>query len=303
MPLSLRQLRAFLAVAEAESFTGAAERMNLTQSAVSMLVRQMEEDLRLPLFVRSGRGATLTEFGASIRPTAARVLADVDNIADAAADLRSLQRGQLRIAVPQLLGTCWLPDVLTRFRAAYPEVQVSVLEAAGDTVTDAVAQGEVEIGIGPERPIASGVSADFLWTVPMQLVVPASAAAEVGQAHSARDLRQMQWINYSDEYTAMLHRVLLGSPESARPQDMRVLGLMSAMAMIGRGTYVTVAPAYASLFADAFGVRFLPLEGPASRRRFLSYARARHDLSPAAAAFLEMARDAGPVGSDRDPEG
>ena len=300
MPLSLRQLRAFLAVAEAESFTAAAEQLNLTQSAVSMLVRQLEADLKIPLFTRSGRGAELTEFGASIRPTASRVLSDVGNIADAAADLRSLQRGHLRLAIPQVLGCCWLPEVLGAFREAFPDVEVSVYEAAGDGVTDLVEQGDVEIGIGPERPLGGGVVGDVLWHVPMQLVVPAGADLPAGRAPSARDLRRMLWINYSDEFSGMINRTLLGAPDTPRPQDMRVLGLMSAMAMIGRGTYVTVAPAYAGLFAGVFGVRFLPLEGPASLRRFLYYVRARHDLSPAAEMFLDMARRAGPQGAQRE---
>ncbi|WP_010140107.1 LysR family transcriptional regulator [Oceanicola sp. S124] len=301
MPLSLRQIRAFLAVAEAESFTAAAEQLNLTQSAVSMLVRQLEADLKIPLFERSGRGAHLTEFGASIRPTALRVLSDVGNIADAAADLRSLQRGHLRVAIPQVLGCCWLPEVLGAFREAFPDVEVSIHEASGDGVTELVETGAVEIGIGPERPLVAGVVGDVLWHVPMQLVVAADAPGmQPGRAPSARDLRRMLWISYSDEFSGIINRTLLGEPETPRPQDMRVLGLMSAMAMIGRSRYVTVAPAYAGLFADVFGVRFLPLEGPANQRRFLYYVRARHDLSPAAEMFLTMAREAGPKGALRE---
>lgn len=295
MTISLRQLRAFIAVADAESFTGAADHLNLTQSAVSMLIRQLEEDLRVPLFVRSGRGAHLTEFGTHIRPTAMRVLSDVQNISDAAADLRSLQRGHLRIAVPQMLGCCWLPELLGAFRKQYPGVEVSVSETAGDGVTPLVIQGEAEIGIGPERALVSGISAEFMWDVPMRLVVSRkSRLAEGAHPPALADLEQSRWINYSDDFAEMLHRTLLGNPGAPRSQDIRVLGLMSAMAIIGRENYVTVAPAYASVFADVFDVQFLPLEGPASRRRFLQYIRAGHDLSPAASAFLDMARRVSP---------
>ncbi|MGE4325817.1 MAG: LysR family transcriptional regulator [Pseudodonghicola sp.] len=296
MPVSLRQLRAFRAVAEAASFTGAAERLNLTQAAVSMLIRQFEEELSVPLFVRTGRGARLTEFGTEIRPTVMRVLSDVQNINDAAADLRSLQRGHLRVAVPQMLGCCWLPGVLGAFRALYPDVEVSVMETAGDGVIEMVARGDAEIGIGPERPLINGVSAEFLWEVPMRLVV--RAGSRLGQAPALEDLEQSRWINYSDDFSEMLHRTLLGNRSMPAAQDMRVTGLMSAMAMIGTRDFVTVAPAYAGIFADVFGLRFLSFEGAASRRRFLQYLRARHDLSPAAEAFLALARDAAPGGED-----
>lgn len=302
MPVSLRQLRAFRAVADAASFTGAAEQLNLTQSAVSMLIRQFEEELSVPLFVRTGRGARLTEFGAQIRPTVMRVLSDVQNIGDAAADLRSLQRGHLRVAVPQMLGCCWLPGVLGQFRAIYPDVEVSVLETAGDGVIEVVARGEAEIGIGPERPLVSGVSAAFLWEVPMQLVVSAcSKLAGPGGSPALEHLEQSRWINYSDDFSEVLHRTLLGNRSVPRSQDMRVLGLMSAMAMIGSEDFITVAPAYAGIFAPVFNVRFLPFEGAASRRQFLQYVRARHDLSPAAEAFLALARQSGPQGSGAAP--
>ncbi|CUH63618.1 Cyn operon transcriptional activator [Thalassovita gelatinovora] len=301
MSLSLRQLRAFLAVADAQSFTGAADQLNLTQSAVSMLIRQLEADLNIALFVRSGRGAHLTEFGTSIRPTAMRVLSDVQNINDAAADLRSLQRGHLRIAIPQVLGCCWLPSVLGAFRQQYPDVEVSISETAGDGVTDLVGRGDVEIGIGPERPLVNGVVADKMWDVPMQLIVSRHAShLRDNKPPTLRELQKMYWINYSDDFSELLHRTLLGNPGSPRTQDIRVLGLMSAMAIIGQENYVTAAPAYANIFAGVFGVRFLPLAGPASKRRFLHYVRDKHDLSPAAATFLEMARNSGPVESMLD---
>lgn len=76
---------------------------------------------------------------------------------------------------------------------------------------------------------------------------------------------------------------------------MRVLGMMTALAIVGKEDYVTVAPAYARIFASVFGLRFLPFAGAANNRRFMQYARARHDLSPAAGAFLGLARESGPT--------
>ena len=77
-------MQAFHAVAAGSSFTEAAQRMNLTQSAVSMLVRQMEQELDLVLFDRVHRSARLTETGARLLPTVARILGDVGNVVDAA---------------------------------------------------------------------------------------------------------------------------------------------------------------------------------------------------------------------------
>ncbi|QPM92444.1 LysR family transcriptional regulator [Pseudooceanicola algae] len=296
MPVSLRQLRAFRAVAEARSFTAAAEELGLTQAAVSILIRQFETELRLSLFQRTGRGAHLTEFGTEILPTVLRVLDDLHNITESASDLRLLQRGHLRLAVPQMLGCCWLPQVLGPFRSLYPDIEVSIVETAGDGVIDLVAGGEAEIGIGPERAPVAGVAADFLWDVPMQLVLQTGSplCGAEGRPDMAA-VEKARWINYSDDFSEVLHRSLLGHGMTPRAGDMRVLGMMSALAIVGREDYVTVAPAYARIFAPVFGLTFLPFEGAANCRRFMQYTRARHDLSPAARAFLDMARLSAPA--------
>lgn len=291
MPLSLRQLRAFRAVAEARSFTAAAERLGLTQAAVSILIRQFETELQVGLFQRTGRGAHLTDAGTEILPTVLRLLDDLRNITDSASDLRLLRRGHLRLAVPQMLGCCWLPQVLEPFRKAYPDIEVSIVETAGDGVIDLVAGGEAEIGIGPERAPVPGIDADPLWEVPMQLVLRKGSplsSADLGPDMAA--IEKARWITYSDDFSEVLHRSLLGHGTKRRAGDMRVLGMMSALAIVGREDYVTVAPAYARIFAPVFGLIFLPFEGAASCRRFMRYTRARHDLSLAASAFMDLAQ-------------
>lgn len=296
MSASLKQLRAFRAVAELNSFTAAAEELGLTQAAVSILIRQFESELRVSLFHRTGRGAHLTEFGAEILPTVLRVLDDLRNITDSATDLRLLQRGHLRLAVPQMLGCCWLPQVLQPFRSLHPDIEVSIVETAGDGVMDLVAGGEAEIGIGPERPLAPGITAEHLWDVPMLLVLKkGSALCPRGRKPDMEAVERARWINYSDDFSKVLHRSLLGHGTTPRAGDMRVLGMMTALAIVGKEDYVTVAPAYARIFASVFGLRFLPFAGAANNRRFMQYARARHDLSPAAGAFLGLARESGPT--------
>ncbi len=290
MPVSIRQLRAFRAVSEAQSFTAAAEVLGLTQAAVSILIRQFETELQVSLFQRTGRGAYLTDVGTEIMPTILRVLDDLRNITDSASDLRLLRRGHLRLAVPQMLGCCWLPQVLEPFRSLYPDIEVSIAETAGDGVIDLVASGEAEIGIGPERSQVPGIDAEYLWEVPMHLVLKkGSQMCSADRKPEMRAIEKARWITYSDDFSEVLHRSLLGHGTTRRVGDMRVLGMMSALAIIGREEYVTVAPAYANIFAPVFGLTFLPFEGAANCRRFMKYARARHNLSPAASAFLELA--------------
>ena len=140
MKITLRQIRAFAAVAETQGFTTAAERLNLTQSAVSMLVRQLEEILGLELFIRTGRGVMLTEFGDQARPVFARVMADLEGVQDAAQGLRALSRGTLRLALTQVLAATWLPGVLDRFSHDHPGVALEIADITGDRIVQAIAR-------------------------------------------------------------------------------------------------------------------------------------------------------------------
>jgi len=290
MAISLRQLHAFCAVADTGGFTAAAERLCLTQSAVSMLVRQLESDLGLPLFDRTGRGVALTPFGREIRSTAERMLVDLQNLSDSAADLRALRRGHLRLAVPQILAATWLPDMLTRYRTAFPDIAISLVDTTGDGVIEAVASGEAEIGLGPERQPPSDVSATALWTAEIQVVAPkGDARPDAERAFDLAKLKGATWIHYSEEFRIALDPMIQAQSDRPAATALRVRGLTTALAMVGAGHGLTAAPSYAAVLSDVFGVVFRSFSGAPLQRRYFLYSRRAQSLSPAATAFREIA--------------
>lgn len=122
----LRAIRTFLKVAELRSFAAAARAMGRTPAAVTRAVAGLEESLGTQLLIRTTRSVALTSAGAVY---AARVAPLADGLADAAATLREetgTLTGTLRLNAPQSLGMIVLPEVLTAFRAAYPEVAVTL---------------------------------------------------------------------------------------------------------------------------------------------------------------------------------
>ncbi|WP_171054008.1 LysR family transcriptional regulator [Arenibacterium halophilum] len=291
MRISLRQMQAFHAVAAGSSFTEAAQRMNLTQSAVSMLVRQMEQELDLVLFDRVHRSARLTETGARLLPTVARILGDVGNVVEAAADLRALHRGTLRLAVPPMLACSWLPPLLARFTRQHPAIELDLSDVTVDSVVSAIADSAAEIGIGPERSLPSGVARAPLWHETMQLVVPRGSPILSPEAMlEATEGSAPQWINYSDEFSLHLERTLWSRAPGARAAQVRVRNLTTALAMVGAGQGLTAAPRYARVFAQQFNVEFRPLSGPEADRAFYLYQRDGAALSPVAQAFVDLTR-------------
>ena len=144
--MTLEQLRIFVAVAERQHVTRAAEALNLSQSAVSAAVSAIEGRHATKLFHRVGRGIELTEAGRLFLGEAQAVLARAAAAEAVLADLSGLRRGTLRVQASQTIASHWLPRHLVAYRQRYPEIAVSL--AIGNTaeVAAAVHAGTAELG-------------------------------------------------------------------------------------------------------------------------------------------------------------
>jgi len=149
MNLTLRQLSIFEAAARHLSFTRAAEELHLTQPAVSMQIRQLEESAGLPLFEQVGKRMFLTEAGQEMERYARSVLATLEEASQVFDEMRGLERGTLHIAVAST-ANYFVPQLLAEFCRRYPGVQVSLdvtnreglLHALSDNDTDLVVMGK-----------------------------------------------------------------------------------------------------------------------------------------------------------------
>src|SRR5579875_1579405 len=139
--MTLEQLRIFVAVAERQHMTRAAEALNLTQSAVSAAVAALEGRYSVSLFDRVGRGLKLTEAGHAFLPEAQAVLARAAAAAQALDDLVGLKRGRVTIHASQTIASYWLPDRLARFAGAHPLIALDLHVGNTAQVARAVAEG------------------------------------------------------------------------------------------------------------------------------------------------------------------
>ena len=143
--LDTDQLRSFLAIVDSGSFTKAAERVHKTQSAVSMHVRRLEEQLGCALFVKHGRGARLTEEGEKLIEFARRIV-QVEAAAFAALSRKGL-RGAARLGMPDDYAESFLADILARFNRRHPLVEVSVVCEASTDLAPQVAAGALDLAL------------------------------------------------------------------------------------------------------------------------------------------------------------
>ena len=146
MGMTLEQLRIFVAVAERQHITRAAEALNLTQSAVSAAIAALEGRHDAKLFNRIGRGIELTEVGKAFLTEAKDVLSRVQTAELALAELNGLKRGMLCVQASQTIASFWLPRHLVVFRRAYPAIDIRLSIGNTAQVAAAIHAGTAELG-------------------------------------------------------------------------------------------------------------------------------------------------------------
>jgi DNA-binding transcriptional LysR family regulator len=146
MGMTLEQLRIFVAVAERQHITRAAEALNLTQSAVSAAIAALEGRHDAKLFNRVGRGIELTEVGKAFLTEAKAVLSRVQTAELALAELNGLKRGMLCVQASQTIASFWLPRHLVVFRRAYPAIDIRLSIGNTAQVAAAIQAGTAELG-------------------------------------------------------------------------------------------------------------------------------------------------------------
>lgn len=143
----LQQLTTFCRVAEEESFTRAADLLNLSQPAVTRQVAALERDLGVVLIERSGRGFHLTPAGEVVYGYAREVVAMVGRCRDAVASLSDPERGLVAIACVTTVGLFTLPSLILDYRRRYPDVRIRVWSGRSDAVLDRLLNGAADLGL------------------------------------------------------------------------------------------------------------------------------------------------------------
>lgn len=144
--MTLEQLRIFVAVAQHQHVTRAAESLGLTQSAASAAVSALEKQYDTPLFHRVGRGIVLAEEGRRFLAEARAVLARAEAAEQTLAEMAGLKQGTLRVQASQTVGGYWLPRYLLDFRKAYPGIRLELCIANTEQVAAAVREGTADLG-------------------------------------------------------------------------------------------------------------------------------------------------------------
>lgn len=289
MNVTLRQLRALVALVRTGSFTQAAATLHVTQSALSGQIKELEQALGVRLVERSTRRIGLTEAGRGFYPLVDKILQDLEGVLHGIDDLKALKKGVVRIAAPQLMACTLLPDVIAAFRQTHPEVQVRLADCEVDSVLARVASGEVDFGVGPERPASADIAAQPLFEMPFMIVFPQGHALEALPHIGWSDVVQHPFISLQGQFTELLAHDLHGALRNLtlRPSN-EVAFMTTALSLVRAGQGITACLPYAASLVRLYQLQMRPLHGPELRRQFQVYRRASASLAPAAAGFMEF---------------
>ncbi|MGA8138385.1 MULTISPECIES: LysR family transcriptional regulator [Pseudomonas] len=290
--MTVKQLRAFLAVAQSLSFAVAGERLYLSQSALSLTIKALEEGLGGRLFSRNTRNVALTPEGEVLVPLARRLIADWDNAEDELRQRFTLQRGRVTLAaMPSFAGNL-LPPILKTFRARYPQVNVTVNDVINEQVLEMVRDGQVELGVAFEPQQGSSLAFTPLYIDRFVAVVPADSPW-VDQA-------EIDWPTLLTQPFITLQRpstvrVMLEEHLRARDMSLPVEFESHQLATVGRmvasGLGVSAVPALCVGQMRELGARCITLCDPVVERAIGVLTKPGHELSAAAQALFDVLQE------------
>jgi len=293
MPLTrftLRQIEAFIAVAEAHSFTVAASRLGLTAQAVSQLIAELEAILGFRLFDRTTRKVALSSAGRDFLGSASTLLRHVRAADSAADDVRNRATGVVRVGAPLVLASTALPMAMREFQRIKPKVVVRLRDVPVDHLIDRVADGDVDFAIGPDRHTGEAVTAlplfDSAWVL---WCAPSHPLARKRRAVRWAELADVAIVSAGRDHEHSVAQMHQDLPAGARVTPVDVVdNISTALGIAAQGLAVTLAPAYVGVMAKPAGLIMRRVVQPESVRKVCLYSPAVRGLSPAAAGFADF---------------
>jgi len=170
--LDIQNIRAFLAVADTGSFSRAADKLFITQPAISKRISTLEESLDCQLFDRLGKSIQLTQAGEALIPSYQRILAEIDQTERIVSSLRTKVSGHLRFGTSHHIGLHRLPPVLRQYTRQFPDVELDIQFMDSEQAAALILKGSIELAlITLPDEIEKPLTTIPVWTDPMEVVV------------------------------------------------------------------------------------------------------------------------------------
>lgn len=288
MDISKRDLELFLALSDERSFTRAALKCNLSQSALSSRIRLLEEGLGVVLFDRTTRAVELTNEGRLFESSARRLHTELSEVVDNFRDHAARRRGRVKIAALPSVCASWLPNVFVTFRQKYPGIELSLVDGLSQLCLDMLRSGEVDLAITSATEAGDDLQATLLGTDYFHLVCPVDHPLLDKKDITAEDLAEHPFVQVARRSSVRQHIDAALHPTVLTTRiEVQYMGTIAGMVEAGIG--IALVPALSLWQFRRPSLTSRPVFLPNLSRSLHLLKRRGHAMSPSAQALYEHA--------------
>jgi LysR family cyn operon transcriptional activator len=290
--MELRQLRYLLAIAEEGNFTRAAEKVFVSQSALSQQIQLLEQEIGAPVLSRGKRGVHLTAAGEVLKHHAQRVFHELDLARVVIDELQGLKRGELRVGAVQTVNDYLMPHLITAFAARYPDVKLRVDELPSDEIEAGLESGSLQAGIGFIPASRAEIAHERLFSERLALVVRADHALAGKRRVQVSALDGLPVIMLANTFCTRRLWEESARLASAQPRVvLEVNTVSSILSLVETTGLASMLPEFSLRDGDSRGLQAVPLTEPTPVRQVGLLWRRDESLCAATRAFMSLARE------------
>ncbi|WP_165311176.1 LysR family transcriptional regulator [Vibrio ziniensis] len=193
--METRHLKYFVAVAEQQSFTHAANALHIAQPALSIAIKKFEQQLGVTLFKRDERKVSLTHEGEVLLEHALRILRQLEDAQLAVDELKGLVKGEVRLGTPSMMGSYFFPEIIMAFKSYFPNLKMTMVEAGTQSIRKMLLSGELDIGVILNHDLPPDLEVDPLLSSQM--------VAVVGKDHEFADKKKIEFEEFFEHELVM----------------------------------------------------------------------------------------------------
>ncbi|WP_392563867.1 LysR family transcriptional regulator [Orbus wheelerorum] len=278
MNISIRQMRAFLALAEAGNFTRASEIVCLSQPAFSALIASLEQEVGYRLFDRDTRKVQLNANGLHFVELANRFTHHYQNITEEIKLYSQGEEGSVTLAVLPSLAVQWLPRLITKFSAENPHIRINIIDTQWDRCLQAIVNNTADIAVTAGTPSLKEIQAELLFSDDFYLICPKNHPLTQKKQVELKDLEEEKFIAFSNGTSIRLFTDQLTQLYNIRyVLEVRQLTTMMGLVAAGQGISITTGLTLFQFEHDS--ITIIPFKDLSLKRAVYLIKKKEHQLS------------------------
>lgn len=290
MNISIRQMRAFLALAEAENFTRASEMVCLSQPAFSALIASLEQEVGYRLFDRDTRKVQLNANDLHFVELASRFVNNYDNIVQEIKLYSQGEEGSVTLAVLPSLAVQWLPQIISKFNIENPHIRINIVDTQWDRCLQAIVNNSADLAVTAGTPSLKEIQAELLFSDDFYLICPKNHPFSKKSYVELKDLEGEKFIAFSNGTSIRLFTDQLTQLYNIRyVLEVRQLTTMMGLIAANQGISITTGLTLFQFEHDSIAI--IPFKDVSLKRAVYLIKKKERQLSSQALKLYEFIKE------------